>query len=456
MKIVTCNFQGRKHSERNEPCEDSVFYLQGSDVTTVAVADGAGSKKYEHAKDGADAVTKAICNFFEAKFDDFFESSNELELRSVVQTICHKALKERAAELELDSIETMASTLLAVSIKGNKLISVQIGDGLLGRLFHNELETITMPQNGEYASSTYFINNADAYKMVQIRKMFLSGTSHLFLMSDGVADCMFNDFNGKFNESLKSLLETADEPNGEKKVGEAIKKFIVDEDPMSDDCTVAIVCFNERKCPVETETLQPPKPTADPVAPVAPAVAPAVPVAAPVAPAVAPVVATDSVNVPPVNNVADAPVLSPQYVEQQPKTVSLSSAVAQEAVENEALEEKKPLNWKLISIIAGGVLAVILAVVLVIVFVGGSDKDDKKKSNDREKISVSSVIETSSTTPAIYPGITTESSSGPTVPSNPKEETSTESQTDATTTTTTTTPTPTPTTTTTPATKWWQ
>ncbi len=412
MKIVTCNFQGRKHSERNEPCEDSVFYLQGSEVTTVAVADGAGSKKYEHAKDGADAVTKAICNFFEAKFDDFFESSNELELRSVVQTICHKALKERAAELELDSIETMASTLLAVSIKGNKLISVQIGDGLLGRLFHDELETITMPQNGEYASSTYFINNADAYKMVQIRKMFLSGTSHLFLMSDGVADCMFNDFNGKFNESLKSLLETADEPNGEKKVGEAIKKFIVDEDPMSDDCTVAIVCFNERKCPVETETLQPPKPASAPAAPAAPAV-----------PSVAPVV----VNEPPTLAVADAPVLSPQYVEQQPKTVSLNTVVEQEAVDNEDLDVKKPLNWKLISIISGAALVVIIAVVLVIVFVGGSDKDDGKKSPDREKTSISSVVETSSTNHAIYPGIT-EPSSGPTVPSDGTEPSSSENQ----------------------------
>ena len=254
MKIITCNFRGRKHSERNEPCEDSVFYIKGSEVVTVAVADGAGSKKYSHAKQGADTVTKAVCNFFEAKFDDFFDSTNELELRTVIQTICHKALKEKAAELGLDSIEPMASTLLVVSFKGNKAVSVQIGDGLIGRSFHGELEPVTLPQNGEYASSTYFVNSADAYKMIQIRKLFLSGTSHIFLMTDGIADCMFNDFNGVFNNSLNMILEASEEPDGEEKVQRAVKECIVDADPMSDDCTMAVICFNEKADSVETES----------------------------------------------------------------------------------------------------------------------------------------------------------------------------------------------------------
>lgn len=256
MKIITCNFRGRKHSERNEPCEDSVFCIQGSEITTVAIADGAGSKKYDHAKEGADAVTRAICEFFDVKFDDFFDSSNELELRSVIQTISHKALKERAQKLNIESIDTMASTLLAVSVKGNKAIAVQIGDGIIGRSFHGELEPVTLPQNGEYASSTYFVNSADAYKMIQVRKQFLTGTSHLFLMSDGVSECMFNDFNGEFNNSLKMLLETASEIGGEKKVKKAVKEFIVDADPMSDDCSLAILCLNEEPVPVETETLK--------------------------------------------------------------------------------------------------------------------------------------------------------------------------------------------------------
>ncbi len=255
MKIITCNFRGRKHSERNEQCEDSVYFLRGTEVTTVAVADGAGSKKYEHAKDGADAVTKAVCNFFDSKFDDFFNSNNELELRSVIQTICHKALKERANELGIDSIETMASTLLAVSFKGNKAIAVQIGDGIVGKTSHGEPELITMPQNGEFASSTFFVNSTDAYKMIQVRKMFLNGTSHLFLMSDGIADCMYNDFTGAFNSSLKMILDAAEDPDGEEKIKKAIKEFIVDADPLSDDCTMAVVCFNEKSKNYETETL---------------------------------------------------------------------------------------------------------------------------------------------------------------------------------------------------------
>lgn len=358
MKIITCNFQGRKHSERNEPCEDSVFFLKGSEVSTVAVADGAGSKKYEHAKDGADAVTKAICNFFDAKFDDFFESSNELELRSVVQTICHKALKERAKELELETIETMASTLLTVSIKGNKLIAVQIGDGLIGRLFHDELETVTMPQNGEYASSTYFINDPEAYKMVQVRKMFLTGTSHLFLMSDGVADCMFNDFNGEFNTSLKALLETANEPAGEKKVRKAVKEFIVDADPMSDDCTMAVVCFNEQKVAVETETLMP-----------------------------EPAVQPDAEN----SADAQAEAAMQSYMAVQPDMPALADNAADLVQTPVPAKKKKFAAWKIAVIVVAAVL-VITGVVLGIVF--GLKNADKKNSKDKDsdnKITTSQV-----------------------------------------------------------------
>lgn len=247
MKIVTCSIRGRKHSERNEPCEDSVYYLQDSDVMTVSVADGAGSSKYKNAKYGAATVTKAMCDFMTQKFDMFFESTNELELRQVIQAVCHKALKECATDMGEESIETFASTLLCVSVKGNKAIAVQIGDGLVGRAFHGELEPLTMPQNGEYASSTFFINSGDAYQMIQIRKVFLNDTSHLYLMSDGIADCMYNDFNGEFNESLKQILSLLDKDDAEEKMHKVITECIVEPDAMSDDCTIAVVALKPER-----------------------------------------------------------------------------------------------------------------------------------------------------------------------------------------------------------------
>ncbi len=347
MKIITCNFRGRKHSERNEPCEDSVFYINGSEVVTVAVADGAGSKKYSHAKQGADAVTKAVCNFFEAKFDDFFDSTNELELRTVIQTICHKALKEKAAELGLDSIEPMASTLLVVSFKGNKAVSVQIGDGLIGRSFHGELEPITLPQNGEYASSTYFVNSADAYKMIQIRKLFLSGTSHIFLMTDGISDCMFNDFNGVFNNSLNMILEASEEPDGEEKVQRAVKECIVDADPMSDDCTLAVICFNEKAAPIETESYSS-----------------------------AEFSGVDAVENEPVSQPIEQPVvMQPEVFENSVMTPSPSPESALPAVQQTNTAKKKGSAWKII--VVAVVLAVITAVAACVIIHFKSDDNEK-------------------------------------------------------------------------------
>ena len=362
MKIITCNFQGRKHLERNERCEDSVNYVIGSKVTTVAVADGAGSKIYEHAKDGADAVTKAVCGFFEAKFDDFFDSTNELELRTVIQTICHKALKERANELGLDSIDTMASTLLAVSIKGNKAVCVQIGDGLIGRTVHGELEPITLPQNGEYASSTYFVNSANAYKMIQIRKLFLSGTSHVFLMSDGVADCMFNDFNGVFNTSLSMLIDTADEPDGEEKVRKAIKEFIVDADPMSDDCTMAVVCLGKKESLVSDEAKETEKPESDHNEQKE-------------------TVAHDTQNPEPTQQ---EPVCTPPVTPQQPIIIQPQVTANNEMMSNKQnapAKKKKGSAWKIISVTLALILAIIIGACAVVHFV----TDDKEDSGSKKK-----------------------------------------------------------------------
>lgn len=362
MKIITCNFQGRKHFERNEQCEDSVNYVIGSNVTTVAVADGAGSKIYEHAKDGADAVTKAVCGFFEAKFDDFFDSTNELELRTVIQTICHKALKERANELGLDSIDTMASTLLAVSVKGNKAVCVQIGDGLIGRTVHGELEPITLPQNGEYASSTYFVNSADAYKMIQIRKLFLSGTSHIFLMSDGVADCMFNDFNGVFNSSLSMLVDAADESDGEEKVRKAIKEFIVDADPMSDDCTMAVVCLGKKQSNISEETKGIEKSEAE-------------------KPDLKEAVVPDTQNPAQQESVFTPPVATQQPIIIQPQAPVGNDVILNE--QNAPIKKKKGSAWKIITVALALILAIIIGAGAVIHFVT-DDKDDsgsKKKSD---------------------------------------------------------------------------
>ncbi|MBQ4243826.1 MAG: protein phosphatase 2C domain-containing protein, partial [Clostridia bacterium] len=249
MIIINCNLQGRKHQSLGAPCEDGFYTLTAGGVTAFALADGAGSSKYPNAKAGADTVTKAICEFFTARFDEFFELCNELEMRKILSAVCTNALTEKAQAMGLDTFSTMASTLLAVAVKGKKVIACQIGDGLIGVKNAKGLEPVFLPQNGEFAGSTYFITGENSYQMLQIRKFFLDSISHFFLMSDGIEDYVFSDTTGKFETVMDSLTEFTYEANGSALLSDCIKNNIVDRNPMSDDCTMIIAAVSNETGP---------------------------------------------------------------------------------------------------------------------------------------------------------------------------------------------------------------
>ncbi|MBO5411346.1 MAG: protein phosphatase 2C domain-containing protein [Clostridia bacterium] len=241
MRIINCNLRGGKHSCADLPCEDSISILQKNGVACVAIADGAGSKKYVHAKQGAQAVTKAVSNFLCERFDDYFAAVNELELRKVLAAVCHKSLKEEAEKLSLGSPETLASTMLCVAVKGNKMLACQIGDGVTGAVASGNASPLTIPQNGEFAGTTYFVNLPEAHRFIQIRKGFTSYYSHLFLMTDGVSESLYNEADGTFHPDLNRLIELSEKDNGSTLLEETVSKYIVSADPASDDCTIAII-----------------------------------------------------------------------------------------------------------------------------------------------------------------------------------------------------------------------
>lgn len=263
MRLVKCNLRGRKHEIRGQVCEDSINWSQNDETITVAVADGAGSSDYPYAKQGSEAISKAVCAFLNSKFDEFFNAANELELMQVIETVCKKALQSAAEENGKESIDEFASTLLCVSVKDNKAIAIQLGDGVLGKCSGGKAETITNPQNGEYASSTYFMTMPDAYRFVQIRRFFINDASHIFLMSDGVGENIYNSVTGEFYKGIYEMLDISGKPDGDKLLAECITNNIVAPDESSDDSTVAILSFKDRD-PMPVEAIEPemPKPAA--------------------------------------------------------------------------------------------------------------------------------------------------------------------------------------------------
>ncbi len=237
MKVIQSYLQGARHKIKKQPCEDRTYSLSENGVTVIALADGAGSKKYTHSAQGAECVTKTIAKFFCNNFDKFYEKEDTNGLCSVIMAVCQRALKARADEIDVDDIIKMSSTLLVVAVKDNKMIACHIGDGVIGRLTSKGTEVISAPDNGEFISTTYFITNPRADEHIHIIKDKTDNVISYFLMSDGTQEYLYDEVNKCFYDAARKMALFPYNSNGQEKLEQSIKEYIVDADSSSDDCS---------------------------------------------------------------------------------------------------------------------------------------------------------------------------------------------------------------------------
>lgn len=266
MKVIQSYLQGARHKNKQQPCEDRTYSLSKNDVTVIALADGAGSKKYTHSAQGAECVTKTIAEFFCNNFDKFYNKENTEELCSVIMAVCQRSLKVRADEIDVDDIIKMSSTLLVVAVKNDKMIACHIGDGVIGRLTSTGTEVISAPDNGEFASTTYFITNPCADEHIHIIKDKTDDVISYFLMSDGTQEYVYDEVNKCFHDAARKMALFPFNSNGQEKLEQTIMKYMVDADLSSDDCSFICMlvadenfdtndCFSKENIIIDSEEI---------------------------------------------------------------------------------------------------------------------------------------------------------------------------------------------------------
>jgi len=92
----------------------------------------------------------------EMSFDELISISNANEVITKIVNHVVADLEKKADEMQCDK-DKLSSTLLCVAIKNDDVIVFHVGDGLIAGLKNGELKTLTMPDNGEFANATYFI-----------------------------------------------------------------------------------------------------------------------------------------------------------------------------------------------------------------------------------------------------------------------------------------------------------
>lgn len=237
-KIAGTFVTGISHEKQNIGCHDRFSYKKLNDITSISLADGAGSVKYPEI--GADIASVYINNILSKNFDWIFYASAEKAIYKLTHPI--RSLIGKQAKKKNSTLRDFATTLIFASVKDDKFIAGHIGDGILACLKKDEIQLMSPPDNGEFVNETYFITS-NSYKMhFRIFKGNLDEIDGFVLMSDGTCESLFDKKNRKLAPVVLTLFEWLDNfptEEVEKALKENFEKLI--KKKTTDDCSIVLM-----------------------------------------------------------------------------------------------------------------------------------------------------------------------------------------------------------------------
>ncbi len=192
-RTVGASVRGRSHEQREQPCQDAGAVIVTNDGVLIAVvADGAGSA--DRAEEGsALAVESALGSLEQAVTDGPLDAGTLEAAMAAAFAAARAALGDRAAA-EAAPLADFHTTLLCAVVTGDAVTVGHIGDGVaVIEQNGGELETVALPEHGEYANSTYFLTQLPRLaERLHIRSLERS-VNAIALTTDGLLDVAFDD-----------------------------------------------------------------------------------------------------------------------------------------------------------------------------------------------------------------------------------------------------------------------
>ncbi len=180
---VSASVIGTSHIQKGGRLQDAYTVAEiGNGCILAAVSDGAGSAKF-----GAYGAW-LTCRFLSVRFREWVHANSDLpsdeeladwidELRGRISAI---------ATRRESTPRQFAATLAAIVVTPDEVVTLHIGDSTVVGRKGTEWEVLCWPENGEYASTTYFVTD-DPEPRLNITR-HAPEHNGFALFSDGVGD----------------------------------------------------------------------------------------------------------------------------------------------------------------------------------------------------------------------------------------------------------------------------
>ena len=195
---------GRSHQRTGTPLQDRTCVRTENGVTVACLADGAGSAMYS--QEGAEAAVQQTCQFMCEHFDALYQSKTPMELKRAILFHAESAVIQRAQELGVP-VQELASTLLAVAVKGDQYLIFHLGDGVIAYQKDGKVLVASTPWNGEFANSTVFITSPGALRHCKVFRGVQPKLEGFCLMSDGCEAALYDKRHRRMSPALEILFQ---------------------------------------------------------------------------------------------------------------------------------------------------------------------------------------------------------------------------------------------------------
>ncbi len=203
-QINYSSVRGSKHETQNKSNQDAVAYQKRENVAVIALADGAGSRKW--AEVGAKTVVHTIAEYVCDHFEHLLTLSND-EIQQELFEVLRQALHSVATQYDEESIHEFGSTLLFVGSDTQNHLLGHLGDGCIIGYTDDTFILLSYPENGADENTTYFTTSFCAKEHLKIRKENTNEMNGVLLLSDGLMPLLFDSgYLTKKNDKIQSIV----------------------------------------------------------------------------------------------------------------------------------------------------------------------------------------------------------------------------------------------------------
>ncbi len=184
--------KGTSHVRAGIRCQDaSVCELAGPNVLAAIVSDGAGSADF--GGEGAALVCRVILQCARQHFSDTNTMPTDDELWSWLDVVRDR-ITLAAANRNIQS-RHFAATLVCLLVSTHEFTLLHIGDGAAVLRSGDAWLVPSWPENGEYASTTFFVTDDPAPRLRIVRGRL--EVSAVALFTDGLEKLLLNFATGE-------------------------------------------------------------------------------------------------------------------------------------------------------------------------------------------------------------------------------------------------------------------